>query len=536
MSKEPAFQEEAMNPSPRREYNSTPAAGGASDQVYATENINRAIVKGSLWMILGRMGDRSLGLVSTLILVRFLAPADFGLVTMAGTVITLCELLGQVGLDIAIIQNPRANRHHYDTAWTLILILATITAVALALLANPAAQFYGEPRLAPIVLSLAAASLISGFENIGIVAFRKELRFDKEFQFVFGKKIAGFLITVPLAFTLRSYWALVAGIIGGRLAGVCLSYYVQEYRPRFSLLARQELFHFSKWMVISNIATSFYFRAAEFFVGKIAGAHALGVFSVSYELSNLPTSELTAPINRAVYPGYARKAADGTSLKEAYLNVFSLMVAFGVPMGVGIAASAGILVPLLLGPQWTEAIPLVEVLAIYSVFAVMRSNANYVYLAEGKPYIATYLGIGLILLLLPTLAVLCREYGAMGAAYAYLGSDAVSVLINFAVLFKVLGVAVREILATLWRPFLSSAFMFAIVRVVPPLSLEPYDKLAALIHLVAAVTCGGIAYLGCLYALWIIAARPVGAESWFVGFVQSAKLRLWFRSVSVFGR
>jgi lipopolysaccharide exporter len=288
-------------------------------------------------------------------------------------------------------------------------------------------------------------------------------------------------------------------------------------------------------MVVSNIATVFYSRAAEFFVGKIAGAHALGVFSLSYELSNLPTSELTAPINRAVYPGYSRKSADGTSLKEPYLQVFSIMVAFGVPMGVGIAAIAGILIPLLLGPQWTEAIPVVEILAIYGILAVMRSNANYVYLAEGKPYIATYLAVGLILLLLPTLAVLCREYGVMGAAYAYLLADAVSVLINFAVLFKVLGVTVRQILGMLWRPVLSSAFMFAIVRVVPPL-LEPYDNLASLIPLVAAVASGGVAYLGCLYALWIIAARPVGVESRFVGVVQSAKLRLWFRSVSVSSR
>jgi len=288
--------------------------------------------------------------------------------------------------------------------------------------------------------------------------------------------------------------------------------------------------------VISNIAVVFYSRAAQFFVGKIVGAHALGVFSVSYELSNLPTSELTAPINRAVYPGYARKAAEGTPLKDAYLDVFSIMVTFGVPMGVGIAATAGILIPLLLGPQWTEAIPVVEILAIYGVFAVMRSNANYVYLAEGKPYIATYLAIGLILLLLPALAVLCREYGTIGAAYAFLGTDAVSVLINFAVLYKVLDVTVREILGTLWRPVLSSALMFAIVRVVPQLSLEPYDKLAGLIHLVAVIASGGVAYLGCLYALWIMAARPVGAESRFVGFVQSAKCQLWFRSVSGFSR
>jgi len=289
-------------------------------------------------------------------------------------------------------------------------------------------------------------------------------------------------------------------------------------------------------MVLSNIATIFYSRAADFFVGKITGAHALGVFSLSYELSNLPTSELTAPINRAVYPGYARKSANATLLKEAYLNVISIMAAFGVPMGVGIAATAGVLVPLLLGPKWTEAIPVVEILGIYGVIAVMRSNANYVYLAQGKPHIATYLAIGLILLLLPTLAVLCREYGVIGAAYAYLASDAMSALINFVVLIKILGVTMRQILRVLWRPVLSSALMFVIVRIVTPLPLEPFDNLTGLIDLLTAVVSGVIAYVSCLYALWTLSARPVGAESLFLGFVQSTKLRSWFRSVTVFSR
>jgi lipopolysaccharide exporter len=498
------------------------------------QNIDQAMTKGALWMVLARLGERSLGFVSTVILVRLLAPADFGLVAMAMSVMAICELFGQVGFDIALIQNPRATRSHYDTAWTFNVILAVVTAITLVLLAAPVALFYGEARLALIIQALALGSLISGFENIGVVAFRKELHFNREFYFIFGKKLIGFLVTTSLAIALRNYWALIGGIIVGRLAAVVLSYYVQAYRPRWSLEARHDLFHFSKWLVISNIVNVLNTRAADFIVGKIAGAHALGVFNVSYELSNLPTSELTAPINRAIYPGYARKSADATSLKETYLNVISIMVAFGVPIGVGISATAGILVPLLLGPKWTEAIPLVAILAFYGVLAVMRSNANYVYLAQGKPHIATYLGIGPILLLLSSLVVLCREYGVIGAAYAYLGSDAVSALINFVVLIKVLGVTVRQILRVLWRPVLSSAFMFAIVRVVTPLPLEPFDNLTGLTDLLTAVVSGVIAYVSCLYALWTLSARPVGAESLFLSFVQSTKL--WFRSVSVFNR
>ena len=51
--------------------------------------------------------------------------------------------------------------------------------------------------------------LIGGAENIGIVAFRKELDFRKEFVFQLSRKLAGFVVAVPLAFWLQSYWALV---------------------------------------------------------------------------------------------------------------------------------------------------------------------------------------------------------------------------------------------------------------------------------------------------------------------------------------
>ena len=486
------------------------------------------MAKGALWMILARLTERGLGFISTIILVRLLAPADFGLVAMATSVIAICELFGQVGLDVALIQNPGATRRHYDTAWTFGVMLSALTAVVLLIMAVPAAEFYGEPRLLAILLSLALGSFISGFENIGVVAFRKELRFNKEFQFFFGRKLVGFLITVPLAFILRNYWALIAGIIVGRLAGVCLSYYVQEYRPRWSLEARHDLFHFSKWMVASNVVTVVNVRAADFILGKITGAHALGVFNVSYELSNLPTSELIAPINRAVFPGYARKSADPTVLQQGYLGVIGIIAAFGIPAGVGIAATANILVPLIFGPQWVEAIPLVAILAIYGILAAMKTNAHYVYLVLGRPNTASYLGLAQISLLLPSLTILSMRYGVLGAAYAYLASQAVFTPFSFWTLLETLGISVHQLLRVLWRPVVSSAFLLVIVRlIITPLPLEPIDNLTRLIHLMTVVVSGIVSYVSCLYVLWMISARPVGAESQFLGAVQST--RLWWR-------
>ena len=179
---------------------------GMNQKARASESVDRAMTKGALWMILAKFGDRGLGLVSTIILVRFLGPSDFGLVAMGMSVIAICELLGKLGLDVALIQNPCVTRRHYDTAWTICVILSAMTALLIVFVAAPAANFYGEPRLLPIFLTLALGSFISGFENIGTVAFQKELRFNKDFQFFFGKKLAAYYscIAVNLDF-LGSY-------------------------------------------------------------------------------------------------------------------------------------------------------------------------------------------------------------------------------------------------------------------------------------------------------------------------------------------
>jgi O-antigen/teichoic acid export membrane protein len=452
---------------------------------------------------------------------------------MGMSVIAISELFGQVGLDAALIQNTGAVRRHYDTAWTFSVILSAMTAVMLLILAVPGANFYGEPRLVPILLSLALGSLISGFENIGVVAFRKKLQFNKEFLFFFGKKLAGFLVTVPLAYILRSYWALIAGMVVGKLAGVGLSYYLQEYRPRLSLEARKELFHFSKWMVIFNACNVLNSRAADFIVGKVAGPHSLGVFNVSYEISNLPTSELIAPVNRAVFPGYARKSENSADLKQGYLDVIGMIAALGIPAGAGIAATSNRVVPLVLGEKWAEAIPLIAVLAFYGILSAMKTNAHYVYLALGKPHIATYLIIVQTSLLLPILVVLTSRFGGIGAAYGYLLAQAVFTPISFSVLLKVLGISVRQITHVLWRPVLSAAFMFAIVRLfVSALPLESRDNITILGNLFISISCGVLSYTSCMYCLWTLSSRPVGAESRMLVAFQPARLWAWLKTSS----
>ena len=70
--------------------------------------ISSRLVRGSAWMVAMRWTLRGVGLVSTLILVRLLAPTDFGLVATAMIVVGFLDAILQTGVDLALIRNAEA--------------------------------------------------------------------------------------------------------------------------------------------------------------------------------------------------------------------------------------------------------------------------------------------------------------------------------------------------------------------------------------------------------------------------------------------
>ena len=126
----------------------------------------------------------------------------------------------------------------------------------------------------------------------------------------------------------------MAGTVTGMVVGVVSSYGMHPYRPRLSLATWRELFSFSRWLFVSNTLGFLYTKAADFIVAKSIDTTSLGYYSLAYEISNMPSSELVMPINRAVFPGYSKMASDASVLRQATSTIS--MVALAIPASVGL--------------------------------------------------------------------------------------------------------------------------------------------------------------------------------------------------------
>jgi lipopolysaccharide exporter len=470
--------------------------------------INNRMAIGMVWMVAARLFDRSIGIVSTLFLARLLVPGDFGLVAMATALGGMLDLLGSFSFDMALIQKKDAERRHYDTVWTFNVLFGLATSCGLLLLTQPAAAFYHEPRLEGVMQVLALSYAIGAFANAGVVSFRKDLQFRQEFLLIFWRRVATFIPTLVAAWILRSYWALLMGMVLGRLVNVILSYTMNAYRPRFSFAATRELFHFSKWMLLNNALAFLRHDGCTFMIGKIFGSSTLGIYALSYEISNLPSSELVAPINRVSFPGYAQ-LREPALIAKSYCKLLGMIALLIFPMGVGIAAVAEPLVLTLLGAQWREAIPLIAILAISGALTATQTNNGSVWLALGQPHKVTVTQASYVCILFPTLYLCVMRYGVVGAGYAYLLAQLADIAIEMRITQRMLNLVWYDAWYVIWRPAVGAAAMYGLVSVVD----HALAGSMPLLRLVVDAVAGAAAYCMVVMVLWRLSACPEGAET-----------------------
>lgn len=459
-------------------------------------------------MIAARWAMRLIGLVSTVILARLLAPDDFGVIAIALIVVGLLETLAYAGVDLALMRPDADTRGHYDTAWTIQLIQGALVAGVLLVVAPWVSQFFSEPRATAVIQVIALRPLIVGMQNIGIVAFRKELDFAKDFRFNLYTKLLNFTIVVGSAFWLENYWALVIGMTSSGTIEVTLSYLMHPYRPRLCLARANEIWGFSQWLVIARVGTFLNRKTDEFVVGRLLGTGVMGGYHVANEFATMPSSELVMPLRRAMFPTLARVSEDKEELEKLFLLSFSAIAVMCFSVGFGLMSVAPEFIPIVLGDKWLSGVDAMRWLALYGAFAALILTLEMPLWVTGRTRLSaaqTWLELAL---LVPTAFLAARMNGIEGAAMARLGVSVVVMPVMLRFVSGACSIRLGKLYGAIWRPVAAGLVMSAALTVVTPVAVGSM-ALALFLKILAGV----MLFPGVLLGLWLVAGRPFGIET-----------------------
>lgn len=468
------------------------------------------IIHGAFLAIAMRWTDRLIGLLSTIILARILVPADFGIIATASIVIALADVLLEMGVYVVLMQTKDPTPAHYNTAWTIRLIQTSIMTGAVLLAAPLAADYFNNPALTPVIRVLAFTFLLEGLENIWIITLQKDQQYTRDFRFMFSKRFAGFIITIVCAVIYESYWALVAGTLGGRLTGVILSYVMDRRRPRFSLEKFREIFTLSQWVWVRSVAQYFQGRLHQIVVASRESSAVMGTYTLADQIAAMPTTELLAPLNRVLFPAFVKVKDDLVELKRIFLLAQGVQALVVIPAGVGMTLVAHEAVLLLLGEKWLPAVPYVEILALLGCFTAITASGFYVLATLGKFRItALYAWIQVAVFALLAY-VAFPQAGAETVAKLRLVLT-ITGLFTFTLFMRreLPGLKLSEMSESIFRPGIGAAFMYAGLELLRTNVVLPTVPMLGL-----KIFIGMLIYSAVVFSIWSITGRKAGAESY----------------------
>lgn len=480
---------------------------GDEEKPHDLKSISGTMVRGTAWMVSMRWLLRLIGLVNTVIVARLLTPDDFGVIAMAMIIVELLTEISETNVAIALIRNKDATRDHYNSAWTIKILMGTALTVILFALSPLAATYYGDPRVEPVIQIIAFRSMIFGFENIGVVDFRKNLDFAKDFRYATFRRMTQLGISLTLVYILRDYNALAISMLVAASTAVIYSFIMSSFRPRFSLKEARTLWSVSQWLMVDH-GFRFIGRRIDWFVlGPIAGSTVVGYYTVADDVSSMPTLEVINPAGRALLPTYARLAHDEAESRRAFLRVIGFIAIYSLPAGVGISVIAEDLVPILLGSQWTPAIVFFQWLGIYASFEGFMWGIRHYFLARGNERTYALANVCYALVMVPAIFAAGHLSGVMAIVMTRTFVMIVMVGVMLCLIARLRYASLEEMAALLWRPLIASGVMWSVLHAFPDLTGGSH-----VLALLRDVSLGAAVYAGTVVILWFVSGRREGPE------------------------
>jgi lipopolysaccharide exporter len=472
---------------------------------------------GTGWVIGWRLATRALGLISTLVLVRLLAPSDFGIVTLAMSFVSGLNQISELGTENAIIRADTHDRTLYDTGFTINVIRGTFVALMLLLLAVPASHFFHSPHFKQVVMVAAAVSFLNGFENIGIVDFRRFIAFDQEFRLKIIPRIVSVATAITLAFVLRDFWALIIAILVNQVLTLILSYWMHPYRPRFTLAAWKNIASYSTMLWVNNLAGLLNNLGTRSLIGKLSGIGAVGIYEVGLEIASLPSTELVGPLTRSAFAGFAEIRKSGNSGAEMLVRIVGIMTLITLPAGVGLSLIATPLVEVAFGHQWIGAIPILQILGVALALTTFSQVSSTVFAVHAWLKAMIKINVALAVIQLSLLIALLPSHGLLGAAIAIAITQVAAQAVFFYVAIRRLEIRIREIILQIWRSVLACTIMVvtlvAFGRGWTSPTLVSASSASVGLQLAETVLLGAAIYVASVSLLWLLTGRPRGPES-----------------------
>lgn len=429
------------------------------------------------------------------ILAHLLTTTDFGLMGMVMVIVGFAQAFADMGISNAIIHRQDSTREQLSSLYWLNITAGIVVAGLVAAAAPLVVRFYHEPRLTNLIYWTAGVFLIIPIGQQFQMLLQRDLKFNRLAVVEMCAALAGAAVAIITAFLKFGVMSLIWGLIA-ESAIKSLLFLVEgwkKWRPGLHFNRKDLKGYLSFGMYqMGDRSLDFYNSNIDYIIiGRFLGPSTLGIYTLAYQLIVTPLVRLNPIITKVAFPVFAKRQTEDDVLRRAYKEVSKMIALVTMPILIGIAATAPVLVPVIFGNKWKPAIAVIQILTILGILKSLTNPVGSLWLAKGRADIGfkwnlfvAFITTGLFLLIV--------RHGIYAMAWAESMLNCFLFIIILWLLYYLIKLRPLEYLGALWRPAAMAGAMGAVVYCVY-LLMEPRVG-SNLVIFICLIAVGAIVY------------------------------------------
>lgn len=359
------------------------------------------------------------------------------------------------GLSLVTVQRPDITQEQLSTLFWVNIAFGIFLGVLLACLAPVIVWFFDEPRLLriTIIMSVTFPLIALGIQHQALL--KREMKFPRlAFVRLIGTSGGG-IISIAAALSGWGYWALVCQPIMSTLIQTVASYFTYRWKPGWPRRCEglRSMLKFGGSLTGHGIVGYFSNNLDKVLLGRFAGMYALGLYSTSYNVIIKVIGLAGYSVGEAAIPAMSRCHDSPDQQRAIFRRLFSLTALCGFPVCIAGVFWGDDLVLTLLGNQWIDAIPIMQILFIASIARLITVCTGWVYVSTGRP--GRMFQWQIIWSIFITIALVAGlSYGVTGVAIAYAIANWMILIPAFMYCFHGTAYSASDVLRPLTAPMI----------------------------------------------------------------------------------
>jgi lipopolysaccharide exporter len=472
--------------------------------VVTASTLRQRAVRGAAWTLPTSAGSRAVGLLGTLVLARYLAPNEYGVVMAASIAATTASSVTTFGVGIYLVANAEISRAETFHASCWFLVTGVAALIVTTMLGGPLGRWSGAPGLAEFLPVLIVSTLLDRIVYVPERILVRNLRFG----WLSLARGLGELTYTGVSVSLAALGVGPMAIAWGSLArsmfrfaavvpAVDIRDWLEPHRLRLATFLG--IVGYGMNVSLASVATFGMRRWDNLLISRYFGAGVMGAYNYAYNLADTPATAVGDQMSDVIAASFPH--VDQRRRADALVRSCTMVSMMMFPLSVGLAAVAPTVVDTFFDPEWSNVGAMLMSLSALSVARPVGSILASYFYASRRPRVVFWLEWSSLAGVVAVISTL----GRVGINWACACVGVVFVLRTLAGMWMVRrqdGVLMSEFLLPMTRPLAASLAMaagvsaarLALVGLAPPLRLLVEVALGATIYvgavlLVARSTC-----------------------------------------------